>query len=84
MSDSKQTVDRTLSMWVVYEHPKDFPNQFVARRHLIDQGKSIPTTDVFLSEDIYELRTRLRTEYPGLVCLARNPKDDLVIVETWI
>lgn len=69
-----------LSMWVVYAHPLDCPDKFVARRWLATDPPS-PTTDRKVADDLETLRQSLPI---GLVCLPRQPEDDPVIVETWI
>lgn len=68
----------TLSLWTIYDHPRDFPNNYVARRFELEQ----PTSDVILSSDLESLRAELMAR--GLVCLTRNPADDPVILETWL
>lgn len=68
----------TFSLWTVYDHPRDYPNQFVARRFDVDQ----PTSDVFVADDLETLREILAAE--GLTRLARDPDDDAKIVEVWL
>ncbi len=67
-----------LNMFVVYDHPKDYPAHFVVRRFEYDR----PTDDVQLFASLHDLR--LMMMYRGLSCLTRNPEDDPVIVETWL
>lgn len=67
-----------LSMWTIYDHPKDHPFHYVARRFVLDR----PTADVIVDASLAALR-RLFAER-GLVCLDRAPDDDPVIVETWV
>jgi hypothetical protein len=67
-----------LTIWTVYDHPKDFPNTFVARRW----AGVTPTQDVIISPDLEDLRRLLAFE--GLTCLARADGDDPTIVETWL
>jgi hypothetical protein len=68
---------RTLYLWVVYRHPADFPNDYVARawdgEDATGIGYAAPTL-----EAVRELLP------PGLHRLDRNPLDDAVIVETWL
>lgn len=73
--------DDPLSMWTVYDHPRDYPDVFVARRFEITRGLSGPTNDMFTADTLDELRRLLP---PGLFCLLREPDDDPKIVETWI
>lgn len=69
-----------LMIWVIYYHPKDFPDKFVARRFNLDQ----PTPDHITSDSLEGIRSALLEKEPGLVCLTRAPEDDPVILETWI
>ena len=71
-----------LSMWTVYDHPKDFKDHYVARRHETSSGQSIATFDVVLSKDLEVLREAML--YCGLICMTRDPNDDPNIVETWM
>jgi len=72
-----------LSMWTLYDRPRDYPQHYVARRFEVASGHIYPrpTNDMFTADSLEELRMLLP---PGLVCLGRNPSDDPNIVETWI
>ena len=89
--DYKQNVDGTITiqgktglpMYVIYDHPRDFPNHFVVRPHLVGLGEepSFPSPNGFLFDDISSARKFI----PGhMVRVNRDPKDDPVIVETYI
>ena len=65
-------------MWVVYDHPRDMPHSFVARRWI--NGEASP--DMMIGPDLELIRTML--EQRGLTPLCRNEEDDPVILETWI
>lgn len=67
-----------LSIWVVYDHPTDWPDYFVAREWIGEQ----PGNMVTLERDLDRLRDRLRRM--GLTRLERNEEDDPVILETWL
>ena len=69
---------KRLPMWVVYDHPSDFPGSYVARRW---EGE-LPTDAVMVAPDLETLRGMLADF--GLVCLARHPGDDPKIVEAWL
>lgn len=75
-----------LSMWVVYDRPRDYPEHFVARRW-----------DVTLNQDgkaemhatlLFELAATLegiRDKLPwGLSRLERYAEDDPCIAEVWL
>jgi hypothetical protein len=71
--------DRTdLPIWVVYDHPTDFPNNFVARLWL---GERV-TVAMMIGPNLDRLRAEL--ERMGLVRLDRQPGDDPKILETWL
>lgn len=72
-----------LSMWTVYDHPSDFPKDFVARLHVADTAGSRPTGQLLSSPDLETLRYVLCFEL-GLTCLARDPTDDKKILEVWL
>jgi hypothetical protein len=73
----------TLSMWTVYDHPRDFPEHFVAREFRIHPGRAEATSNIIQSEDLEVIRTILLTEM-GKMRLMRSPHDDPKIVETWL
>lgn len=71
----------TLSMWVVYDHPADAPDTFVARRWDVTAGDPTATSYLFTADTLEDLRAKLPL---GLTRLDRSPLDDPVIVETWL
>ena len=68
----------SLSLWTIYDHPRDYPRSYVARRFELDQ----PTGEHMVSPDIASLRDEMMRR--GLTCLMRDPTDDACIVETWL
>jgi len=72
-----------LAMWTVYKHPKDYPNDYVARRFEVDARGPRPTESIIISETLETLRDVLAFEM-HLTPLDRNEGDDPVIVETWL
>jgi len=68
-------------MWVVYDHPRDDPEHFVARRWVIGPGFGQATNESVSAETLIEIRRLLP---PGLACLSRCEKDDPCIVEVWM
>ncbi len=69
-----------LPIWTVYENPRDYPGQFVARKWLA--GRRVQATDeVRVAQSLQQLRECLP---PGLVCLQRQDGDDPAIVEVWM
>jgi len=72
-----------LAMWIVYDHPRDMPNTFVARKWLVGNGHAeTPTPEMIVSPDLIALREILALR--GLVCMDRHPTDDPVVVEVWL
>lgn len=72
-----------MTMWVIYDHPKDFPHKYVARKWLIGPGEMTPTGNIMLTNDLETLRESLSVGL-GRTCIARSPEDDGKIVETWV
>jgi len=75
-------VSDVLPMWVVYDHPSDYPAHFTARLHEISSGVHLVTDQVLTSATLEPLREQLAQR--GLICITRNEEDDPVIVETWL
>ena len=75
-----QRDDKLLEMWVVYDHPKDYPDDYVARMHVVPGPRA--TAVALKCRDLENLRGFLRER--GKVCIARSPQDDPCIVETWL
>ena len=72
-----------LAMWTVYDHPKDYPDSYVARRFDVDADGAKPTATMIACPDLDTLRNILAFEL-HLTPLARSKEDDPVIVETWL
>lgn len=71
-----------LTMWTVYDHPLDFPDEFIARKWEVDAGGPRMTSECIASPDIDAIRIALQAK--GLVKLMRQDDDDPVIVEVWL
>jgi len=71
-----------LSGWTVYDHPSDYPDEFVARRWIASKGGVIATAEILTSPAIVRLRAKLIQK--GLYRLERSPGDDAKIIEVWI
>lgn len=70
-----------LSQWVVYEHPRDYPDLYVVRRWEIGQRMLYATDDVAFANSLEDIRKAIP---PGLYCLPRFAEDDPCIVEVWL
>jgi hypothetical protein len=76
-------MSHVLSMYVVYDHPKDYPEWFVCRRWDVVEGGSTATDDFTMSMDYESIKTRM--EAMGLTKLYRCPtEDDPSIMEVWL
>jgi hypothetical protein len=72
-----------LSLWVVYDRPRDFPDHVVVRQQFAMRSGAVAVAPFCtLYRSIDEARADL--EPKGLCCLMRHPDDDPTIVETWI
>lgn len=76
MSESNVS-SANIRMYVVYDHPSDYPNCFVVR--LWKNGQ--PTLTHILAESLEQARKMIPN---GLVRIPRHVSDDPVIVETWV
>jgi hypothetical protein len=71
-----------LYIWTVYDHPTDFPNEYVARRSDV-RGSRIDVTDNIISSTNLAI-VRIALEARGLTKLMRDPHDDPKIIEVWL
>lgn len=69
-------------MWVVYDHPADYPDWYVARLSLVTADGVVQTAKIKLAEHLSSIETELSDM--GLVPIDRSPDDDPVIVRTWL
>ena len=67
-----------METWTIYDHPRDIPHCFVARKFV---GLT-PTSDVIIHTELGFIRGLLQRM--GLVCLTRSLGDDPKIIETWL
>lgn len=80
---SRQQAEDTLSIWVLYDHPSDYPDLFIARRFDVGPGgQVIATTELLLAADVEWLRKEMRKK--ALVRIGRHQTDDPVIIESWL
>ena len=68
---------KDLFIWTVYDHPKDYPNDFVVRVWNYDK----PTKIVHTGKTLEDARRHIPD---GLIKLDRLPQDDPCIVEVWL
>ena len=70
-----------LAMWTVYDHPTDYPDEFVARKFVVGCGTIDATPELLTADTLNELRAKLPI---GFICTRRMPDDDPKIVEVWL
>ncbi len=72
-----------MSLWVVYEKPTDFPNEYVARKHTLARGGiPIATSEFRRASTLKELQDFMGGA--GHTFMTRNATDDPCIVGIWI
>lgn len=72
-----------LTLWTIYDHPRDHPDHYVVRPFTVSAGGGEPKPgDARLFHDIEVARKAM--VLMGLTCLHREPNDDPTIVETWV
>ncbi len=72
-----------IELWTVYDHPKDHPTCFIARRAVVySGGTTIMTHDIVTAYTLKEIRDNLSAR--GLIKIPRHEMDDPVIVECWL
>lgn len=76
--------DPFLTIWVVFNHPRDYPDKVVVRGQDIVPGSLEPRhhPECRLFDSLEAAREPL--ERRGLHRLPRHPSDDPCIVEAWI
>lgn len=75
------SMDKPVSVYAVYSHPKDYPNGYVVRRFEISGALAEATQEASYAPTLEALRELIP---PGLMCLPRHVDDDPTIVETWL
>lgn len=76
----------TLTIYSIYENPKDYPEKFVVRKWFIKSTSKQPFPEVTphcIADTLEEARHSLSKEGP-LVKLMPNSDDDPCIVENWL
>ena len=66
-----------LEVWVIYDHPTDNPNCYIARKFLNNE----PTLETIKFQDLHSIRKQLRDR--GLTPIKRDESDPLPVVECW-
>lgn len=74
-----------LPHWVIYDHPSDYPDEFVCRRCWIKQGGKIEFEKdlLYRAATIEEVRRELLRDFPGVFKYPGKDPDPH-IAEVWI
>jgi hypothetical protein len=75
-----QNVNKATVIWVVYDHPSDYPEDYVARMWL----NGVATETCIVNKSVWAIRVIIGHNYPLLRCLPRIPEDDPCVVECWL
>lgn len=72
-----------MRLFVVYERPRDYPGEFIAREHFVmNDGRCFAAADLFArGTTVDAIRRRLP---PGAYNLGRYRSDDPSIREVWV
>jgi hypothetical protein len=71
-----------LTIWTVYERPRDYACGFIARAFEVTSTGPKPTGHVIKCLDLEPIQEKLHRA--GLTCLQRDENDEREIVESWI
>jgi hypothetical protein len=74
--------EHLLPAWIVYDHLKDFPDEYVARLWHFLPPPARATPHLIASRSLNTLRDILFDE--GYTCIGREPDDDPKIIEVWV
>lgn len=72
---------KTMSIWTIYDKPKDFPTKFVARKFLVSGDGVKPTDEIETADTLHQIRRKIPQ---GLARFERSPGDVKSVVESWI
>jgi hypothetical protein len=70
-----------MEIWVLYDHPQDYPDSYVARKFWVD----VPTAEIVISDSLQDLRHIVKSvEQRELTLIERSDCDAPCIVECWL
>jgi hypothetical protein len=74
-----------MTQWVLYDHPRDVPDCYVARQVRIRSGGSLEVTrTALMSDNLKFISDTLFTLYPNLIYMPRMDEDDPVIMGVYL
>jgi hypothetical protein len=71
------------SLYVVFDHPSDYPDEFVVRRTLVSSGVAVPDSELWARAPTLAA-VRLFIPSTHKYRLPPDASDDDTIAETWI
>lgn len=72
-------------IWIIYDHPSDFPDVFLARRWEQTKIGFMPSEHTIMGTTLEEVRNGIDKATHGLCLVPRSsPIDDHKIVEVWL
>jgi len=75
----------SLSIFTVYENPRDYPGRIVVRRFDVSAGGAVADPEpLAIVDTLDEARAAIKRVHPGAAWVQRNPSDDDPIVECWL
>lgn len=76
-----QSSSDVMAIWTIFDHPKDYPIGFIARKFTVSNGKAVTTLETRQGGTLEHVRAQLP---PGLFNIGRSSGDDAKIVESWL
>lgn len=70
-----------MDVWVIYFSPKDFPNKYVVRKHLVGKFNNEITSEHYVGDTLDEVRAKVPMD---LIRYSRSETENPVIVECWL
>ena len=71
-----------LTIWTIYDKPKDYPHGFIARKFLASRDSLVPTQSIMICSNIEPIQQEL--EANGFAKVSRDFADQPSIVESWL
>lgn len=81
--DAELKDDKALSMYVIYDHPKDLRGGFVVRQWEVFANGRVAHGEL-LGQDLPDLEAARKALPQGVINIGRTEEDDPVIVEVWL
>lgn len=81
-TDAQDRENGYLPMYVLYDHPKDYPDYYVVRRWKSREGLEPDPQPFLWRKDLEQVHKNMARM--GLVFIPRDPTDDPVIMGTYL